>query len=790
MADGKVTIDTELNNKGLNKGLKSSEKTLKDFAKSALKTGATAAAAAVSIKAITAGIKATTEAYKAQIKSEQTLEIASRNNPYLDSQSVQQLKEYADNIQKITGHDNILTQEYMTMLAGAGRTQKQIQDIILASADIASAGLMDMGTAVKELSKSYEGQGRILGQLIPEVRNLTNEEMKQGRAVDVIKKSYGGIAEETFKAIGATEDLKNAWGDLSKEIGATFEKMANAENSFTRKVTKLIENVTNSARQNREYFEAMEKYKKSIADASDLQKIVDDYKIRLNDIKEEMTDDALDMTLAHTLKITADEADKKQSEEIFKIIENNVKLYRGSISNAREVLELVTKEYEKQIILLEEQLDVTSKKEEEDNKAKQREKEKTDRIEKEKEKENARLAHIEAITKAREEQVEVLKINADLREEELDTAEELEIYMSSYVDLLIKSNGLVSAEDIEAKKLLKTIMNMAEAEGKRAKTKEEILEQEKALAEFRELIKSLNDDMSNADILKAQLADLENFKNKALELKSLELDEKLRLEEDFARAKKRLEKEIINEEIKGAGERVQSYLDVISSYRDIFLDAVNTMTSTATDSINARADSELLSAELLFKQGKIGNEEYQKRVTEINKSAAKERHQIALWEWGMNINQAMANMALGATKAIAEGGIAGIPLASVIIGAGLSQVAMIVANKPQPPAFAQGGIVGGTSYTGDKIHARVNSGEMILTRAQQARLFDIANTGSKNNIQIFNSASNDVVATPSITEDGIKIMIRKIVIDDMAKGRYNNSYKQMRGGLSGVRLTN
>ena len=43
-------------------------------------------------------------------------------------------------------------------------------------------------------------------------------------------------------------------------------------------------------------------------------------------------------------------------------------------------------------------------------------------------------------------------------------------------------------------------------------------------------------------------------------------------------------------------------------------------------------------------------------------------------------------------------------------------------------AFAQGGIVDGTSYTGDKLTARVNSREMILTQSQQARLFDIANT--------------------------------------------------------------
>ena len=43
--------------------------------------------------------------------------------------------------------------------------------------------------------------------------------------------------------------------------------------------------------------------------------------------------------------------------------------------------------------------------------------------------------------------------------------------------------------------------------------------------------------------------------------------------------------------------------------------------------------------------------------------------------------------------------------------------------------FDTGGIVGGTSYTGDQVPVRVNSGEMILNREQQTQLFDIANGG-------------------------------------------------------------
>lgn len=52
--------------------------------------------------------------------------------------------------------------------------------------------------------------------------------------------------------------------------------------------------------------------------------------------------------------------------------------------------------------------------------------------------------------------------------------------------------------------------------------------------------------------------------------------------------------------------------------------------------------------------------------------------------------------------------------------------------KSKVPAFAGGGIVGGNSITGDRITARVNSGEMILNTAQQANLFAMANTGGGN----------------------------------------------------------
>lgn len=89
----------------------------------------------------------------------------------------------------------------------------------------------------------------------------------------------------------------------------------------------------------------------------------------------------------------------------------------------------------------------------------------------------------------------------------------------------------------------------------------------------------------------------------------------------------------------------------------------------------------------------------------------------------------------GIAKAWALGPIIGPPLAALVGVAGFAQVANISSMQP---AFEDGGIVPGSSFSGDKISARVNSGEMILNRAQQKELFSIAN-GSGGNDSLLRS---------------------------------------------------
>lgn len=79
---------------------------------------------------------------------------------------------------------------------------------------------------------------------------------------------------------------------------------------------------------------------------------------------------------------------------------------------------------------------------------------------------------------------------------------------------------------------------------------------------------------------------------------------------------------------------------------------------------------------------------------------------------------------------------------AVAIAAGIALVALgtFVKSKMSSianvPKFADGGIVGGTSFYGDKILARVNSGELILNKKQQERVYGAMNGGANVDVNV------------------------------------------------------
>ena len=91
-------------------------------------------------------------------------------------------------------------------------------------------------------------------------------------------------------------------------------------------------------------------------------------------------------------------------------------------------------------------------------------------------------------------------------------------------------------------------------------------------------------------------------------------------------------------------------------------------------------------------------------------------------------------------------------------------------------AFANGGIVPGASYSGDRLMARVNSGEMILNRTQQMRLWRIVNTPVVATPQVTTQQGHNM---PKLNLETLRQSLQPQVVDVNVRGRLSGRDLQL-----------
>ena len=119
-------------------------------------------------------------------------------------------------------------------------------------------------------------------------------------------------------------------------------------------------------------------------------------------------------------------------------------------------------------------------------------------------------------------------------------------------------------------------------------------------------------------------------------------------------------------------------------------------------------------------------------ITDLLENAAHENEEAANAYKAIATAQAIIDTFAAANAAYKA--MAGIPYVGPALGIAASAAAIAsgVANVAsiQSQTFATGGVVGGNSFSGDNVSARVNSGEMILNRSQQQNLFNAIDSGN------------------------------------------------------------
>ena len=269
--NAKITADAS----GFKKGIKDAQNASQSFSKSVsgmiqglgksglvgalgavgLATGGVTAVLGVAKKAIQAVSKTVaecSEAYRKQYQAEIALETAVNNSPYVDGSATRALKSFASEMQSISnlGDEEILPM--MTKLIASGRSQAETMDIIRVATDMSADGTISFETAVNQLNMTLNGNIGRLGMQNAELKELTDEELKNGKAVEILGNKYKGLASATADT---SKQLKNAIGDLKEAVGKTFE---NALSPMRKYFTEVVTNLTNSINKARDLKGAMQ----------------------------------------------------------------------------------------------------------------------------------------------------------------------------------------------------------------------------------------------------------------------------------------------------------------------------------------------------------------------------------------------------------------------------------------------------------------------------------------------------------------------------------------------------
>lgn len=196
--------------KSVEKGLGGMEKKLTSLGKSLSKT--------LTVPLTALGAVALSNA-ETQIQAESRLMNALGGRADVQQRLLSQASEIQS--RSVIGDEVIISQQ--AYLASLGMTEQQIKDVTEASVQLSSATGMSLESAVKNLAKTYGGLAGRLGESIPQLKEMTTEQLKNGEAVKYVLANYKGYAETAAsKGLGAMKQLKNSWGDLLEQVGSAM----------------------------------------------------------------------------------------------------------------------------------------------------------------------------------------------------------------------------------------------------------------------------------------------------------------------------------------------------------------------------------------------------------------------------------------------------------------------------------------------------------------------------------------------------------------------------------------
>jgi len=295
-----------------------------DKLKNTLGAGLVAMASIEGIKKLTSGMMDAAKSFEEADRKYRALSNAFANN-YADyTRATNLIQELSTTT--LASKDAI--EQMVSSLAVSGRSVAEIEKLTNAATILSNVTGKDWTQSANMLLGTLEGQTRELQKLFPEVKNLTDEELAQGKAVDLLNTKYGEFAGN----LGSTytqsvKNLSEAWGDLKQALGSfTSDFFAPIISGLSQLIAKLAELLNHK----KAIDEAMSGGAGQTYTLNDAQRYLDE-------LKRER--DSLNATIAKY------EANRKKALEIGDVgvaatIADNMKMYQDQLTKVNAAITL------------------------------------------------------------------------------------------------------------------------------------------------------------------------------------------------------------------------------------------------------------------------------------------------------------------------------------------------------------------------------------------------------------------------------------------------------------------
>jgi len=161
-------------------------------------------------------VNAYAEAERALTSLKTALDIS----PKADLSDLEKLTKFASDLQALTGLGDDTTIALQSMLISTGRTADETMRIIKLAADYSAATGKSFQTSVEQINKTFGGSARELGQLFPELKELSKEELQAGDAITILEQKFGGFSEKLANtASTSVAKFNESWGDMKEALG-------------------------------------------------------------------------------------------------------------------------------------------------------------------------------------------------------------------------------------------------------------------------------------------------------------------------------------------------------------------------------------------------------------------------------------------------------------------------------------------------------------------------------------------------------------------------------------------